>query len=99
MPGPPPCDPILANPAPDMYPQEGNPPQGWGLSMFLTISPGATGRGANTGWWCGLANTFWWVDREKGVAGVLASQTLPFGDPKVIPAWMMAEKAVYDGLE
>ena len=81
-----------------MYPQEGNPPQGWGLSMFLTIEPGATGRGANTGWWAGLANSYWWVDREKGVAGVIGSQVLPFGDGKVVPAWVGVEKAVYDGL-
>ncbi|KAF2738435.1 beta-lactamase/transpeptidase-like protein [Polyplosphaeria fusca] len=95
----PPANPLLVNPAPEMYPQEGNPPQGWGLSMFLTIAPGATGRGANTGWWAGLANTFWWVDREKGVAGVLAGQVVPFGDPKVLGAWVGCEKAVYDGLK
>jgi len=26
-----------------------------------------------------LANLFWWCDREKGVAGMVASQILPFG--------------------
>lgn len=62
------------NPIPEFYPQEGNPPQGWGLSFMLTIEPGATGRGANTAWWAGIANLFWWVDREKGVAGMIASQ-------------------------
>lgn len=69
--GPPPADPVLANTLPEFYPQSGDPPQGWGLSMFLTLSPGDTGRGANTGWWCGLSNLFWWVDREKGVAGII----------------------------
>ena len=69
----------LANPLPEFYPQEGNPPQGWGLSMFLTIAPGATGRGANTGWWAGISNQFWWCDREKGVAGMICGQVLPFG--------------------
>ncbi|KAF2022305.1 beta-lactamase/transpeptidase-like protein [Aaosphaeria arxii CBS 175.79] len=95
---PPPPKPELANAAPEMYPQEGNPPQGWGLSWFLTIAPGATGRGANTAWWAGIANLYYWVDRERGVTGVIASQVLPFGDPKVVPAWVAAEKAVYDGL-
>ncbi|KAK7189459.1 beta-lactamase/transpeptidase-like protein [Paraphaeosphaeria sporulosa] len=93
------ADPTLANSLPEMYPQSGNPPQGWGLSMFLTLAPGDTGRGANTGWWCGLSNLFWWVDREKGVAGMLSGQILPFGDPKVIQAWVGVEKAIYDGLE
>lgn len=89
----------LANPSPEMYPQPGNPPQGWGLSWFLTIEKGATGRGANTAWWAGIANLYYWVDRERGVAGVIASQVLPFGDGKVIPTWVGVEKAVYDGLE
>jgi hypothetical protein len=69
--GPPAADSVLSNSLPEMYPQAGKPPQGWGLSMFLTLSPGETGRGANTGWWCGLSNLFWWVDREKGVTGIL----------------------------
>jgi hypothetical protein len=45
---PPPAKPLLINQLPEFYPQEGNPPQGWGLSFFLTIAPGFTGRGANT---------------------------------------------------
>ncbi|KAF2198081.1 beta-lactamase [Delitschia confertaspora ATCC 74209] len=97
--GPPPPNPLLANHAEEMYPQEGRPPQGWGLSMHLTLAPGATGRGENTGWWCGLANLFWWVDKERGVGGVLASQVLPFGDPKVAPVWGAVEREVYNGLE
>jgi CubicO group peptidase (beta-lactamase class C family) len=97
--GPPSPMPTVANSLPEMYPQEGNPPQGWGLSFFLTITPGGTGRGANTGWWAGLPNLFYWVDREKGVAGVIAGQVLPFGDAKVFGAWYQAEKALYDGLE
>jgi len=96
---PAPADPTLANHTSEMYPQEGDPPQGWGLSFFLTIAPGGTGRGANTAWWAGIANLYWWVDRERGVAGMIASQVLPFGDPKVVPAWVQCEKAIYDGLQ
>lgn len=88
----------LVNPGPEMYPQPGNPPQGWTYGGFLTIEAGPTGRGANTLWWMGLANCFWWIDREKGVAGFLGSQVLPNGDPKAIPAWFMAEKTIYDNL-
>jgi CubicO group peptidase (beta-lactamase class C family) len=95
----PPANPLLVNQSADMYPQPGNPPQGWGFGGFITIEPGSSGRGANTLWWMGLCNCFWWVDREKGVAGMLASQVLPNGDPKVIPAWFMAEKGIYDALE
>ncbi|CAK1357430.1 unnamed protein product, partial [Cercospora beticola] len=68
---------------------------GWGLSMMLTQEPGATGRGRNTGWWAGIANLFWWCDREKGVAGMIASQCMPFCDPNVLGAWVNCEAAVY----
>ncbi|GAB7338456.1 hypothetical protein MBLNU457_4740t1 [Dothideomycetes sp. NU457] len=90
--------PEFTNPSQELYPQEGNPPQGWGMSFMQTIEPGATGRGANTCWWAGIANLFYWVDREKGVAGMIASQMLPFGDQHVMGAWFGAEKSVYDAL-
>jgi len=77
----------------------GNPPQGWGLSMFITQAPGVTGRGRNTGWWAGIANLFWWADREKGVCGFIASQVMPFGDPHVMGQWFACEGAVYAALE
>jgi hypothetical protein len=70
--------PDYTNPLGDLYPQ-GDVAQGWGLSAMITIEPGMTGRGANTMFWAGLPNLFWWCDREKGVAGMIASQILPFG--------------------
>lgn len=83
------------NPTPELYPQDGNPPQGWGLSFMLTQEPGATGRGKNTAWWAGIANLFWWCDREKGVAGMIASQIMPFLDPNILGQWVACESAVY----
>jgi CubicO group peptidase (beta-lactamase class C family) len=65
--------PEQTNAIPELYPQEGNPPQGWGLSFMITQEPGPTGRGRNTGWWAGIANLFWWCDREKGVAGMVSA--------------------------
>jgi len=82
-----------------LYPQEGNPPQGWGLSFMLTQEPGATGRGRNTAYWAGIANLFWWCDREKGVAGMIACQVMPFGDPNVLGQWGACEAAVYAALK
>ncbi|PPJ53739.1 hypothetical protein CBER1_00772 [Cercospora berteroae] len=93
--GIPAAKPEQTNPAPELYPQEGNPPQGWGLSFMLTQEPGATGRGRNTAWWAGIANLFWWADREKGVAGMIASQVMPFGDMNVMGQWGACEAAVY----
>jgi hypothetical protein len=57
-----------------------------------------TGRGRNTGWWAGIANLFWWCDREKGVCGFIASQVMPFGDPHVMGQWFACEGAVYAAL-
>lgn len=90
--------PKLTNPIPALYPQEGNPDQGWGLSFHMSQEPGATGRGANTAYWAGIVNLFWWCDREKGVGGMIAGQVLPFGDPTVMGAWVQCESAVYQDL-
>lgn len=96
--GVPAAKPDQTNPAPELYPQEGNPPQGWGLSFMITEAPGATGRGARTAWWAGIANLFWWLDVDKGVAGMIASQIMPFGDGHVMGQWGACEHAVYNAL-
>jgi len=77
--------PTFSNDIPDFYPQpregeQGQKPQGWGLTFMLTLEEHPkTGRAGNTAWWAGLANLFWWADRESGVGGILATQILPFG--------------------
>jgi hypothetical protein len=39
---------------------------------------------------------FWWCDREKGVAGIVASQVVPFPDPEIGKLWAKVEAAVYE---
>jgi hypothetical protein len=41
----------------------------------------------------------WWCDREKGVAGLICSQILPFADPKVLGLWFDVETQVYKALD
>jgi len=53
---------------------------GFGLGFALNRRPLVSGRGANTMSWAGVYNTFFWIDRERGIAAVLLSQLLPFGD-------------------
>ncbi|RDW61653.1 beta-lactamase family protein [Coleophoma crateriformis] len=89
--------PDLTNPLPDLYPVSGNPPQGWGLTMMLS-NGGATGRSTSAGFWAGLANLWWWCDREKGVAGMVCTQILPFADAKVLGLWVDIESKVYTAL-
>lgn len=82
--------------AADFYPVEGNPPQGFCMAGMLT--PTFTGRSENSAWWCGMANLYWWCDREKGIAGMLCAQVLPFGDIPIISLWDDLEKTVYKSL-
>lgn len=62
---------------------------------MLTIEAGATGRGPNTAWWAGIANLYWWCDRQKGIAGMIASQVMPFADANILGQWFVNEAEVY----
>lgn len=71
--------PVLSNDVPELYPQLGNPPQGWSLAGLLNLEANATtGRKKNSVFWCGTSNLYWWADAETGIAGILATQILPF---------------------
>ncbi|KAI0596556.1 beta-lactamase/transpeptidase-like protein [Biscogniauxia sp. FL1348] len=89
--------PDLTNPIPELYPVPGNPPQGWGLTFMLS-NGGATGRSKSTGWWAGLANCWWWCDRENEVAGMVCTQIVPFADSQVLSLWAGIEAEVYKAL-
>nr|XP_036586312.1 beta-lactamase family protein [Colletotrichum truncatum]KAF6796719.1 beta-lactamase family protein [Colletotrichum truncatum] len=94
--GIPDAKPEYTNPLADLYPVPGNPPQGWGLTFMITGGP--TGRSDKTAFWAGLPNLFWWCDRENGVAGMICSQILPFGDSSVMGLWAQVETAIYKAL-
>lgn len=55
--------------------------------------PGMRRAGA-TGW-AGLLNLQWWVDPRAGRAAVLATQTLPFMEPRFASTFAAFERAVY----
>jgi len=95
--GIPAAKPDLTNLIPEIYPVPGNQEQGWGLTFMLT--GGTTGRSASTAHWAGLPNLWWWCDREKGVAGIICTQVLPFVDKQVLQLWAQVESAVYNALE
>lgn len=89
--------PDLTNPVPELYPVPGDRPQGWGLTFMLS-NGGATGRSNSTVHWAGLPNLWWWADREKGVAGIVCTQILPFVDAKVLGLWATVEAEIYKAL-
>jgi methyl acetate hydrolase len=70
----------------------------WGMSFLINQEACATGRSAGSLAWAGLANTYFWIDRTRGVSGVFLSQILPFHDPAVIALLTAFETEVYRAL-
>jgi CubicO group peptidase (beta-lactamase class C family) len=70
----------------------------WGLSFMINPAPLPTGRSAGSLSWAGLANSYYWIDPQRGVAGVFATQLLPFADEKALGACAGFEAAVYRSL-
>jgi methyl acetate hydrolase len=69
--------------------------QGWGLGFHLTLADVPGMRSSGTGDWAGVFNTYYWIDRAKGIGGVLMTQVLPFFDMPVIETLIGFETAVY----
>ena len=67
----------------------------WGLSFMINPEPLATGRSAGSLSWAGLANSYYWIDPEKAVAGVFITQILPFSDAKALALLGAFEREVY----
>jgi methyl acetate hydrolase len=68
----------------------------WGLSFLINPQPMPTGRSAGSLAWAGLANSYFWIDPTRQVAGVYATQVLPFFDPSAILTFQEFETAVYN---
>jgi CubicO group peptidase (beta-lactamase class C family) len=73
-------------------------PKIWGLSFMINEQTAPTGRSAGSLAWAGLANSYFWIDRRKGVGGVYLTQVLPFADEKALPLYYAFEKSVYQSL-
>jgi methyl acetate hydrolase len=71
----------------------------WGLSFLITTAKTAEGRSAGSLAWAGLANTYFWIDPVRNVAGVILMQLLPFVDAKALEAFAGFERGVYAGLD
>jgi len=70
----------------------------WGLSFLINTVQAPTGRSAGSLAWAGLANTYFWIDRDKRVCGVFLSQVLPFFDHTAIDLLTTFETEVYRAL-
>jgi methyl acetate hydrolase len=68
---------------------------GWGFG-FLINSKGYDGRrSAGSLAWAGIWNTYFWIDPQKGVGGVIMMQFLPFADKEAVAVLSDFERAVY----
>ena len=71
----------------------------WGLSFLITTDKTPEGRSAGSLAWAGLANTFFWIDPARDVAGVILMQMLPFCDARCLEAFAGFERGIYAGLD
>jgi methyl acetate hydrolase len=70
-------------------------PKGWAYSFMTNEEVAPTGRPAGSLAWAGLANLYYWIDRQTGVGGFWATQILPFADPGSINGYLEFETAAY----
>jgi methyl acetate hydrolase len=80
----------------DLYPDM---EKKWGLSFLINSDRTPEGRSPGSLAWGGLANTYFWIDPARDVAGVIMMQVLPFIDPKCMEAFASFERGVYAGLD
>lgn len=68
----------------------------FGYGFLINEQPVAGGRGANSLAWGGLYNTYFWIDPENDICGVVLAQVLPFFDGQVVRVLREFEQAVYE---
>jgi methyl acetate hydrolase len=80
----------------DLYPDMDKK---WGLSFVINTALTPQGRSPGSLAWAGLANTYFWIDPSRDVAGVILMQLLPFVDKKCLETFAGFESGVYAGLD
>lgn len=70
-------------------------PKSWGISFMINDEAAPTGRPAGALAWAGLANLYYWIDRQNGLGGLWATQILPLADPASFGSYLDFETAVY----
>ncbi|MBA4036517.1 MAG: 1,4-butanediol diacrylate esterase [Bradyrhizobium sp.] len=71
----------------------------WGLSFLINTAKTPEGRSAGSLAWAGLANTYFWIDPARNVAGLILMQLLPFADAKALETFAGFERGIYAGLD
>ena len=67
----------------------------WGLGFLIAAAQAPGGPSAGSLSWGGINNTYYWVDRNRGIAGVILMQFLPFADEKALALYDAFQRGVY----
>jgi len=67
----------------------------FGLGFLINTTGYQGGRSAGSLAWAGIFNTFYWIDPQKKLCGVVMMQFLPFVDPSAVAVLKDFERAVY----
>ncbi len=67
----------------------------WGLGFLITADTIPGKRSAGSLSWGGINNTYFWIDRARGITGVILMQFLPFADRKALALHDAFERGVY----
>jgi methyl acetate hydrolase len=70
-------------------------PKKWGLAYMINAEDADVGRSAGSLAWAGLANTYYWIEPNRKLAGVFLTQVLPFADARVLGVFEQFERGVY----
>ncbi|GFF30965.1 uncharacterized protein Rv1367c/MT1414 [Aspergillus udagawae] len=70
-------------------------PINFGLGGLLNLQSVVGRRGSHSLTWSGVANCYWWIDPQNGIAGVYLSQLLPPGEPEAVELLSKFEETVY----
>ena len=69
--------------------------KGWAYTFMTNRERAPSGRPAGSLMWAGLANTYFWIDRQSGIGGYWATQILPFQDSASYPGFVEFETTIY----
>ncbi|MBR0947965.1 methyl acetate hydrolase [Bradyrhizobium japonicum] len=68
----------------------------WGLGFLINTETAPTGRSAGSLAWAGIANTYFWIDQSRNIAGVVLMQFLPFCDAQALQTFADFESRLYE---
>src|SRR5262249_53891240 len=67
----------------------------WGFGFMINTADAPAGRSAGSLAWAGAANTYFWIDPKRRVAGVILMQLFPFADTQSLQAFSQFKTATY----